>query len=393
MGFDDRQLVLAGAAHPGATSPEAAVIEAVERILRPYTRSIEVAGGSDGSAGIDFVLDGRAQLGAANLAELVIAHAGDDGEETRPGAHGLRVVANINHPQWLVVAVRRGLRIGDLGDVTERGLSVRVRAGDDPLSRLLLEHYGLDQEVIGKLGGSLASLSGDDAAVPADGIAEWVSGGDFDVIVATVHAGYSPASRHLHEASILTELDYLPVPDEVARVAARRSLGEWANLPAGLVRGVTREVASVSPSPHALYGLASMPDGFARLVAQSLDENRALLRQRHIALSYDTLNVGMGYGVPLHPGARRYYTSMHYPTGEAAEDHDHGEGEGHDHGHGQGHDHDHDHAHNHGPDLWEGIGTGRGAHAHRDHDHESHDHDHDHDTPATRRWEGGFGKR
>ena len=55
-----------------------------------------------------------------------------------------------------------------------------------------------------------------------------------------------------------------------------------------------------------------MPDDFAYLVAKAMDEQQQLLQWRHLNFSYNVHTVWNGFGVPLHPGAARYYKEKGY---------------------------------------------------------------------------------
>jgi TRAP-type uncharacterized transport system substrate-binding protein len=55
-----------------------------------------------------------------------------------------------------------------------------------------------------------------------------------------------------------------------------------------------------------------MPDDFAYTVAKALDEQQSLLQWAHLNFSYNRHTVWRAFGVPLHPGAARYYREMGY---------------------------------------------------------------------------------
>ena len=61
-----------------------------------------------------------------------------------------------------------------------------------------------------------------------------------------------------------------------------------------------------------LYGRADMPDDFAYTAAKPLDEHQELLRWSHLNFSHNIHTVARDYGVPLHPGAARYYKERRY---------------------------------------------------------------------------------
>jgi len=52
-------------------------------------------------------------------------------------------------------------------------------------------------------------------------------------------------------------------------------------------------------------------------VAKGLDEQHGLLKWAVVPFSYDPATVADGGGVPLHPGAERYYRERGYLKSEA----------------------------------------------------------------------------
>jgi uncharacterized protein len=51
------------------------------------------------------------------------------------------------------------------------------------------------------------------------------------------------------------------------------------------------------------HGRTDMPDDFADTLAKALDEHQ----DTNLNFSYNAHTVWKAYGVPLHPGAARYY--------------------------------------------------------------------------------------
>ena len=74
----------------------------------------------------------------------------------------------------------------------------------------------------------------------------------------------------------------------------------------------TQRMPSVSRPWQLILGRDDMPDDFAYLLARAYDENRQLFRQTHIPYSYDSHEVARDNGIPLHPGAARYYREHGY---------------------------------------------------------------------------------
>ena len=58
--------------------------------------------------------------------------------------------------------------------------------------------------------------------------------------------------------------------------------------------------------------LARAPDDFAYAAAKALDEHQDLFQWSMQNFSYNSRAVWKAHGVPLHPGAARYYREMKY---------------------------------------------------------------------------------
>jgi len=84
------------------------------------------------------------------------------------------------------------------------------------------------------------------------------------------------------------------------------------DIPNGLLRGIHRPIPTVTRSGHAVYGRDDMPNDFAYAVARALDRHQDLLEWSHLNLSYNPRTVTRAIGVPLHPGAARYYRERGY---------------------------------------------------------------------------------
>jgi hypothetical protein len=82
--------------------------------------------------------------------------------------------------------------------------------------------------------------------------------------------------------------------------------------PWGLLPGVDRPIATVGRSGEAIFGRADMPDQAAYDIARAVDRNHGWLKWLVRPYSYDTATVFQDLGVPLHPGAERYYRERGY---------------------------------------------------------------------------------
>jgi TRAP-type uncharacterized transport system substrate-binding protein len=214
-------------------------------------------------------------------------------------------------PVWLGVAVRWELDITDLGQLAERRLPVRVLGGSSEPFRAILRHYGISQEKIQSWGGkflpSLAVTPGSEYVVTP-----YVRSGDVDVIMDNVYAAYTPEAAAFAEASVLLNLRFLDLPAELVQEICLEYGGEPGMIPYRLLRGVDRPVQSVSRPWQLIFGRDDMPEDFAYRLAEAYDVHRELFRQTHIPYSYDSHQVARDQGIPLHPGAERYYRDRGY---------------------------------------------------------------------------------
>jgi TRAP-type uncharacterized transport system substrate-binding protein len=87
---------------------------------------------------------------------------------------------------------------------------------------------------------------------------------------------------------------------------------ERGDIPVGLLRGVNQPIPTVTSSGDAVYGRADMPEDFAYAVAKGMDEHQDLLQWTNLNLSYNSHTTWKAFGVPLHPGAARYYRERGY---------------------------------------------------------------------------------
>src|SRR3569833_2102675 len=99
------------------------------------------------------IADGKVDLGGGFAQRVRWAYEGVHDYANDPPRRNLRILASIEFPSWLGVAVRWETGITALGDIRERRLPVRVRGGTDAASRLIWEHYGLSRQLIESWGG------------------------------------------------------------------------------------------------------------------------------------------------------------------------------------------------------------------------------------------------
>lgn len=244
--------------------------------------------------------DGPVDFGATAVHFLWEAYQGTGRYAADEPMKNLRLLANIQDPLWLVVAVTRDSGITDLRQIKEKKLAVRVIGNlEGAFSDAVLASYGISARELESWGGRILRSPEE----RRDG---------FDVVISEVSRGLPPEFSLLHEVSQTTDLRYLDLPDELLAEMAERFELERRDIPIGLLRGVDRRIPTVARSGTVVYGRADMPADFAYAVARALDEQQGLFAWSNNTFSYNRHTVGRAFGVPLHPGAERYYRERGY---------------------------------------------------------------------------------
>ena len=156
----------------------------------------------------------------------------------------LRLIARIEDPMYLLVAVRRGAGISDLAEVRRRRLPVRILASG-PLAHEVLEAYGITPETLAAQGGSVAPMMGADRNAP------------FDILVGDL-AGPSN-NWETNSWTIFSQrddLDFVQLPEPLLRELATEPGVERVTAHWGLLRGVTAPIATVARSGEAIFTTA-----------------------------------------------------------------------------------------------------------------------------------------
>jgi hypothetical protein len=214
----------------------------------------------------------------------------------------LRVIAQIDNPEFLMVAATRSSGITDLRQVAEQKKPVRVMVGvGGAMLDHVLDYYGISKKDIVAWGGKL--LVGNALS----------KNPDFDIIIgAGVLANY-PEGNMWYELTQKKNLHFFSIPDDLRQQLAKEDEADLVDLPFRYMRGVGNgPIHTVGIHGTDVYGRDDMPDAFVRDVAKALDEQRGLLKWTNQPFSYNEKIVWDGRGVPLHPAAAAYYRERGY---------------------------------------------------------------------------------
>jgi len=154
----------------------------------------------------------------------------------------LRLIAKVEDPTYLLVAVKADSTITDLGDIAKQHLGIKMIGGDTPISKAVLDYYGITADGLTSWGGSTQNSI----------VAGAVGSTDFDVIVSELASpSNNPESSIWPELSQKFDLRFLDIPEKLlAQLAGTKELGvtrvtaKW-----GFLRGVDRVIANGSRAP------------------------------------------------------------------------------------------------------------------------------------------------
>ena len=264
----------------------------VSRAMRPTPRRPD-------QGHLPQALDAPLDFGITNVHRLRWAYSGLH-DYRGEAMTNLRAIALVEHPMYVGIAVRADSFITDLAQIRERRLPVRIIARDDPFVTAILNHYGLTRANVEAWGGRFMR---DDPE----------NRDDFDVIVQNqLYLANTPEANVWYEISQHNRLRFLSMPDALRDRLVRDFDMRRAILPAGFLRGVDSPVATVARSGQVVYARDDAPDAFVYALARAMDEERGQFLWTHMPLSYDPLTAPHALGVPIHPGAERYYRERGY---------------------------------------------------------------------------------
>lgn len=244
---------------------------------------------------------GPVDFGATAVHFLWAAYQGTGAYTSDGPMKNLRLLATIQDPLWFVVAVKANSGITDLRQIKDKKMPVRL-IGNSEYASAVLEYFGITAKELESWGGRIVGRLAPEAQARTE----------FDVVIGETARGLPPEFSLFHEISQTTELKYLDLPEDLLTQMAKKFELERHNIPVGLLRGVDRTIPTVARTGSVVYGRVDMLDDFAYAVAKALDEQQDLFQWSNNTFSYNRYRVTKAFGVPLHPGAERYYKEKGY---------------------------------------------------------------------------------
>jgi len=247
-----------------------------------------------GITNVKAVEAGKADLGLGNVVSTIDAIAGRP-PFAEPAVH-LRHLATF-YPQVFQIVVRVDSGVTTVADLAGKALAVGLRGHTgEQMARHVLQIYGLTYDDMAEVN----HISYTDAvSLMKDGHI------DCFMVVTTIPAGA------VMDVAASRDIDVLALPED--KLAALRALNAQyvpRTIPAGTYPGQDTDIATFGTWTQ-LIAHADMPDDVAytitRAVAENLDAMSAIV-QAMDGIGLEQL--AQDVGVPLHPGAARYYREV-----------------------------------------------------------------------------------
>lgn len=249
--------------------------------------------------GTNVRINARVDFGVTASAFLHSAYNGTFGN-AEP-FDNLRLIAKIEDPFYFLLAVRKELGVTSMDQIKQKQIPVRIFGTGGELATIL-DYYELTPEDIEAWGGDMR-VSMEDAL-----------NGKFDLITGFLASpSMNPESSYWTTLSQRFDLYFMELPDELLdRIAELNVDSEPVVAQHSLLRGMDRRIKTLGRSGESIFAREDTPEQAAYDLARAIDENKGALKWFIRVYFYDPQTVWQNFGVPLHPGAERYYREVGY---------------------------------------------------------------------------------
>jgi TRAP-type uncharacterized transport system substrate-binding protein len=249
--------------------------------------------------GVNIRVDGRVDFGVTSSAMLSSAYHGKlagDGP-----FRNLRLIAKVEDPFYFLIAFNKESGIKSFRQIKEQQLPTRIM-GTDGNMMAILNYYDITPEDIKLWGGNLG-VSVSDAI-----------NGEFDIISGFLASpAMNPESSYWTTISQKYNLYFLELPDELLNTIVSNNVdAELIEAQQCLLNGLDRKIKTVGRSGESFFIREDAPEQAAYDLAKAIDENHGALKWFIRIYTYDPNTVWKNFGVPLHPGAEKYYREVGY---------------------------------------------------------------------------------
>jgi uncharacterized protein len=249
--------------------------------------------------GVNVRFDAPVDFGVTSSAMLSSAYSGKlagKGPFTN-----LRLIAKIEDPFYFLVAIKKESGIKDFATIKQQHLPVKIM-GSDANMITILKYYGITTDDIKAWGGKTGASVGEALK------------GDFDIISGFLASpSMNPESSYWTAISQKFDLYFLELPEDLLKLIAQQNVdAEFVEVHQNLLKGVNRKIKTLGRSGEAVFARDDTSEQAAYDLAKAIDENHGALKWFIRIYTYDQKTVWQNFGVPLHPGAERYYREVGY---------------------------------------------------------------------------------
>jgi uncharacterized protein len=278
----------------------------LEKTLKPVLqgRSIEVIPRGGGVANPVVVETGKAEIALSNVQTSLLAARGDELYGGKKASNIRALVGGLN-PVFIGAMVRNDFiqktGLDTLDKILSSGKPIRIvmkpqGSNIPPAVDTILASYGLDRAKIKANGGDIVQV--DTAQIPAV-----LRDGRADILFDTILKGHPMIT----EVALTADVKFLDISDRALKALAESGVKpsqfpEWFKGQSGPTK--SGDFGTV------LIANASLPDEIAYQITKTVIEKMPEMAKDYAAwTSFKAEEAGKkeNTGVPLHPGAARYY--------------------------------------------------------------------------------------
>lgn len=222
----------------------------------------------------------------------------------------LRAIAFIDRPSWVVVALARDTNLKSLSQIKDQKFPLKlIITGTDsltgPIDSDCFYGHGLSKEGLVSWGGQVFEIFKD---IDHSQVGALLREGKANAI-----ATYGePVLRFWQEASVWRDLNFVSLETEVSDSVASKYGVQKGIIESGTFRGQTNEVSTIAYPGWVIACRKDFDESTAYRLASLLDANSGQLASSSGRFGFNGHSACRNTGVPLHPGALRYYKERKY---------------------------------------------------------------------------------
>jgi len=249
--------------------------------------------------GVTVRVNARVDFGVTSSAMLSAAYSkAPAGKEP---FRNLRLIAKIEDPFYFLIAAKKETGIKDIARIKQEHLPVRIMGADGNM-RTILQYYGITTDSIKAWGGKPGIM------------VEEALKGNFDIIAGFLASpALNPESSSWTTLSQKFDLYFIELPDDLLKLIAQQNVdAEFVEVHQNLLKGIDRRIKTLGRSGESIFARDDMPEQAAYDLTKAIDKNHGALKWFIRVYTYDPVTVWKNFGVPLHPGAEKYYRAVGY---------------------------------------------------------------------------------